>query len=261
MNTPYEVNEQLCQLGIKKWQTPIPKLILLGMLAGIYISMGGLLSTLVASGMGACSAGNPILPKLLAGLTFPLGLMLVVLVGGELFTGNTAYLMPATLSGDISRTYFLRNWAIVYVSNFVGALLFDYFIVYQTGVFSHADMLAYLHQLAEYKVSLPWWKVFYRGIGANWLVCLAVWMCFSSRGMAGRLLGLWWPVMAFVVMGFEHSIANMFYIPSAILYGAEVAWTDFLLRNLVPATLGNIVGGSLLVGCAYAYLYGESKKH
>lgn len=261
MNTPYEVNEQVCLLGTKKWQTPLVKLIILGMLAGVYISMGGLLSTLAASGVGAMAVGNPILPKLLAGLTFPVGLMLVVLVGGELFTGNTAYLMPATLRGDIPPTYFLKNWTIVYLANFAGALLFDYFIVYQTEVFSQPDMLAYLHKVAEAKVSLPWAKAFYRGIGANWLVCLAVWLGFASKSMAGRLLGLWWPVMAFVVMGFEHSIANMFYVPSAIFYGADVEWSDFLIRNLVPATLGNIVGGAILVGCTYSYIYGQSKKH
>lgn len=261
MNTPYEVNDQVCLLGTKKWQTPLAKLFVLGMLAGAYISMGGLLSTLLASGIGAWAEGNPILPKLFAGLTFPVGLMLVVLVGGELFTGNTAYLMPATLRGDVPSNYFLKNWFIVYVANFLGAMLFDYIIVYQTEVFSHPEMLAYLQTLAEYKVSLPWWKVFCRAIGANWLVCLAVWLAFSSKGMVGRLLGLWWPVMAFVVMGFEHSIANMFYIPSAIFYGADVTWIDFVLCNLVPATLGNIVGGALLVGCTYSYIYGQSKKH
>lgn len=259
MNTPYQVQDLLVAMGVKKYQTPLPKLVLLGLLAGIYIAMGGLLSTLAASGTAGLGAENPILPRLLAGATFPLGLMLVVLVGAELFTGNTAYLMPATLRGDIPRTYFLRNWLVVYLANFAGALLFDYFIVYQTGVLSPEAFQSYILKVATAKVSQPWWQVFWRGVGANWLVCLAVFLGLSGRSMAGRLMGIWWPVMAFVAMGFEHSIANMFYLPSAMLYGSEVSWTAFLIDNLVPATLGNIVGGALLVGCAYAYIYGAPK--
>ncbi|MDY3091088.1 MAG: formate/nitrite transporter family protein [Porphyromonas sp.] len=259
MNTPNEVHALVSTMGVKKYHTPLPRLILLGLLAGIYIAMGGLLSTLASAGMSGLGAENPILPRLLAGATFPLGLMLVVLVGAELFTGNTAYLMPATFRGDIPPTYFLRNWFVVYFANFAGALLFDYFIVYQTGVLMPDEFKAYILRVAEAKVSQPWWQVFWRGVGANWLVCLAVWLGLSSRTMLGRLVGIWWPVMAFVVMGFEHSIANMFYLPSAMLYGSEVGWTAFLIDNLVPATLGNIVGGALLVGCAYAYIYGAPK--
>lgn len=260
MNTAYEVHALIRAMGLKKFQTPVPKLFLLALLAGVYIAMGGLLATLSASGFGAWAEGNPMLPKILAGLTFPLGLILVVLVGAELFTGNTAYLIPATIARDIPRTYFLKNWTIVYIGNFVGALLFDYFLAYQTELFSKPDMLHYLHQLAEYKVSSSWLKVFYKGIGANWLVCLAVWLGFSSRSMAGRMLGIYMPVMAFVAMGFEHSIANMFYVPTAIFYGAEVSWTEFFYHNLVPSTLGNIIGGAIFVGGAYSYLYGEAYK-
>lgn len=260
MNTPYEVLELVRQMGVKKYHTPTTKLIVLALLAGAYIAMGGLLATLSASGLGAWSEGNPMLPKLVAGMTFPVGLMLVVLVGAELFTGNTAYLMPATYSGDVPRTYFLKNWAIVYIANFCGALLFDYFVAYSTDVFHQAEMRNYLIHLAEHKVELAWGVTFWRGVGANWLVCLAVWLGFSSRSMAGRLLGIWWPVMAFVAMGMEHSVANMFYVPTAMLYGAEVGWSDFLVKNLLPATLGNIVGGAIFVGCAYSYLYSHTHK-
>lgn len=262
MNTPYEVHDLVRQMGIKKYHTPLGKLIVLGLLAGVYIAMGGLLATLSASGFSAWAEGNPMLPKLLAGATFPLGLILVVLVGAELFTGNTAYLLPATCSGDIPRSYFWRNWLIIYLCNFAGALAFDYFLAYQTHLFASEDMLSYLHHLAEYKVSQPWGQVFWRGVGANWLVCLAVWLGFASKSMAGRMLGIWFPVMAFVAMGFEHSIANMFYIPTAIFYGAEVSWGAFVADNLIPSTLGNILGGAGFVGCLYAYLYGnQNKKH
>ncbi len=259
MNTPYDVIDTTTQLGIKKYETGWTKVFILGMLAGVYISMGGLLASLSAAGFGAWAEGNPFLPKLLAGATFPVGLMLVMLVGAELFTGNTAYLMPATMRGDIPRSYFIKNWMVVFLANFVGAFLFDYFLVYQAGVMKHPAYASYIVQIAEYKTSLDWSVVFLRGIGANWLVCLAVWMGFSSRTMLGRMAGIWWPVMAFVAIGFEHSIANMFYIPTGILHGANVSWSDFAVHNLIPSTLGNIVGGALFVGCLYAYLYNRKK--
>lgn len=252
---PAEIVQHLSDLGLKKYKTPLSKLILLGILAGIYISMAGLLSTMAAAGLNGWSEDNPILPKLVSGITFPIGLMLVVLVGAELFTGNTLYLMPATLQGRIPRTYFVHNWFVVYIANFIGALLFGYFLVYQAGVMKSPFYTDYLTHLAEYKVSLSWWQVFLRGIGANWLVCLAVWLGFTSQSMTGRLIGMWWPIMTFVVLGFEHSVANMFYIPTAIMHGAEVGWSEMVLHNLIPSTLGNIIGGAVCVGMCYYYLY------
>ncbi len=260
MNYPNEVIDGLVAAGIKKYKTPLPKLILLGMLAGIYIAFGGLLSSLAAAGFGGVSSANPFFPKFIAGATFPVGLMLVILVGAELFTGNTAYLMPATLRGSVPRTYFLKNWAIVFLANFVGAFIFEYLFIYKAGIMAKPEYSAYIQHAAEYKTHLEWHVVLLRGVGANWMVCLAVWMGLSSKSMAGRLLGIWWPVMAFVAIGYEHSIANMFYIPTGILYGADVTWADFVFKNLIPATIGNIIGGGVFVGCAYYYLYGQKAK-
>lgn len=257
-NSPYDVVQITCAMAQKKYHTPFLKLFVLGMLAGIYIAMGGLLSSMAAGGLAGVGAENPFLPKLVSGMTFPVGLLMVILVGAELFTGNTAYLMPATLKGSIPRTYFLRNWGIVYVANLVGALLFDYFLVYQTDVLHVEAYHHYITHVAEYKVSLPWYQVFLRGIGANWMVCLAVWLGFSSKSMLGQLVGIWWPVMAFVAIGFEHSIANMFYIPTGMLYGADVTTSQFLFDNLFPSTLGNIVGGGIFVGCLYGYFFKEA---
>lgn len=252
---PYEVVQLTCGMAHKKYNTPLLKLCVLGMLAGIYIAMGGLLSTMSAAGLAGLGETNPFLPKLVAGMTFPVGLLMVILVGAELFTGNTAYLMPATIKGEIPRTYFLRNWAIVYLANLVGALLFDYFLVYQTHVLQPDVFQHYITHVAEHKVEMPWHEVFLRGIGANWMVCLAVWMGFSSKSMAGQMMGIWWPVMAFVAIGFEHSVANMFYIPTGMLYGADVSVGQFVADNLIPSTLGNIVGGGLFVGCIYGYFF------
>lgn len=251
--TPQEVLTATEQQARKKYLTPTPRLVLLGVLAGAYIAVGGLLATMASAGMMGLGETNPFIPKLLGAMLFPLGLILVVLVGAELFTGNTATLIPATLRGEVPRSYFVKNWAIVYVSNLVGALLLSYLIAYRTGILQGEVYTSYLCRVAEAKVSLSWEQVFWRGVGANWLVCLAVWLGLSSRGMLGRLVGLWWPVMAFVAIGLEHSIANMHIIPTAIFYGADVSWVSFVWNNLIPATLGNIVGGALLVGAAYTY--------
>lgn len=259
MNTPNEVIDNVIALGQKKHKTPWIKIAILGCLAGIYISMGALLSSLFAAGFGGAALANPALPKLLAGAAFPVGLMLVVLVGAELFTGNTAYLMPATVRRAVPLSYFLKNWALVFLTNFIGAFLFDYFLVYRAGIMTAEPYVGYITKVAEYKTSLDWMQVMLRGIGANWMVCLAVWLGFSSRSMLGRLVGIWWPVMAFVAIGFEHSIANMFYIPTGILYGANVTWWSFVWDNLIPSTVGNIIGGALFVGCLYTYLYGAKK--
>lgn len=234
----------------KSWQ----KLFVSGMLAGVYISIGGLLSFLVGNGIPGLAAANPILPKFLAGLTFPVGLILVSLVGADLFTGNNANLIPATLRGEVPRYYFLKNWLLVYISNFVGAFLFVYFLVHLTGLAASDPWQSAIRGIAEAKTSLPFHVALLKGIGANWLVCLAVWLGLSANDAGGRMMGLWWPVMAFVTMGFEHSIANMFYIPLGILEGADTSWLAFAWHNLVPVTIGNIIGGGLFVGYVHHYL-------
>lgn len=144
---------------------------------------------------------------------FPLGIILVFFLGAELFTGNNATLIPATLRGEISRGYFLKNWGVVYFGNFVGALFFVYFFVHLPGLLSVSPWREAIVGVAEKKVSLPFSEAFLRGIGANWFVCLAFWLGLSSVSAPGRMLGLWMPVMAFVTMGFSHSIANKFLIP------------------------------------------------
>lgn len=245
------------QLGIKKYHTAWSRTLLLGILAGAYISLGGLLSSMLAGGFPEWAAGNPILPKLLAGASFPIGLILVVLAGADLFTGHCAYFVPGTMDGELPRTYFLRNWVVIYVANFIGAFLFDYFIAYSTDVMVSEPYRSYIIHVAENKVNLSWGVSFLRGIGANWLVCLAIWLGLSSKSMAGKVIGLWFPVMAFVTLGFEHSIANMFYIPTAMLYGADVTVGQFVADSLVPSTLGNIIGGGFFVGFVYWMIYRE----
>ena len=124
-----------------------------------------------------------------------------------------------------------------------------------TGVFAKSPWLESIYSIAELKTSAPFYKVLLKGVGANWLVALAMWMAYSAKDTTGKMLGIWFPVMAFVAIGYEHSIANMFFIPAAIFNGAPVGWGEFIFNNLIPATLGNILGGSVLVGFLYWYVY------
>lgn len=254
-STPAEIVAQAERATLNKISLSFPRTLVAAMLAGIYIAMGGLLSLLIGYGFPEWTAGNPGLQKLLSGCMFPLGLILVVLAGAELFTGNNAVLIPGFMKKKYGIMPILKNWTIVYIGNFIGAIFFVYVMVWCTGIVDADPWKSAIVQIAQAKVNMSGWVVFLKGIGANWLVCLAVWLGFSAHSTAGKMMGLWFPVMCFVAIGYEHSIANMFFIPLGMLQGAAISWNDFILANLIPATFGNIVGGALFVGCIYSYLY------
>lgn len=260
VNSPIEVLKLTEGMSLKKYKTPLPKLALLGVLAGAFIAVGGFLSFYVGTGLPGITDGSPALVRLLQGALFPIGLILIILVGAELFTGNTAYLITGARSGVIPWSYILTNWSIVWVTNFIGATLFCYLFIDLTGMMEAEPWHSAIIKVAEGKVSMPWHVVLLKGVAANWLVCLAVWLGLSSQEMLGRLVGLWVPVMAFVTLGYEHSIANMFYLPMGLMNGAEFSIGQMLWNNLVPATIGNIIGGSIFVGLAYSYINTDKKK-
>lgn len=257
VRTPGEVAELSLKVGETKAQTTrkTTKLLILSVLAGCYIALGGALSLVVGFGFPEATAGNPALQRLLSGAMFPIGLILVVVLGAELFTGNNALLVPAFMKGRYGVGTVLKNWSIVYVGNFVGAVGFAWLMVYTAGLTSPDPWHAAIIRMAEAKVSMGWLTVFVKGIGANWCVCLAVWLALSGRTLIDKMAACWLPVMAFVALGYEHSIANMFFIPAGMMEGADVSAGAFVLKNLVPATLGNIAGGALFVGCVHAWLH------
>ena len=185
--------------------------------------------------------------------------MLCTLAGADLFTGNTAYFIPPVMDKKLRVTALLRNWTLVYFGNFVGALFVAYFMVTLTGVFAKSPWLESIYSIAELKTSAPFYKVLLKGVGANWLVALAMWLAYSAKDTTGKMLGIWFPVMAFVAIGYEHSIANMFFIPAAMLAGLDATLGQFVVDNLIPATLGNIVGGAIFIGLPYAWLYSETE--
>jgi formate/nitrite transporter len=263
--SPKAIVEAVCSSGCTKSQLPISKQLVLGFLAGAYIAVGSLLAIVVGKGSPELATANPGLAKFLFGAVFPVGLMLVIIAGSELFTGNVGMITCACLTGGAKWRALLRNWLFVYLGNFVGAVFVALFIAYWSGLVnvSSSDTFAQTvgkaaAAIAEAKtIKMGWGAALLRGIGCNWLVCLAVWMAVASDDIAGKILAIWWPIMTFVALGLEHSVANMFFIPLGMFNGAHVTIIDLLWRNLVPVTIGNIIGGGLFVGAVYWWIYGR----
>ena len=233
--------------GVKKANLPFARLVTLGFLAGTFIAFGAMNYTNVIT--GAAFGYGP--TRLLGGVAFSLGLVLVVIAGAELFTGNNLIIM-AWASRKVSTVALLRNWILVYGSNFVGAVAVAWVLVY-AGSLGNGDgaVMTTAHNIARAKVSLGFGEAFARGVLCNALVCLGVWLCFAAHTVSGKILAIIFPISAFVALGFEHSVANMYMIPVAMFSSADGVTLTGLARNLVPVTLGNIVGGSLFVAAIY----------
>lgn len=271
--SPSEIAETTVQIGIKKTKNTNLNLFLLGILAGAFIAFASEGSTMAAFNLFA-KADTYGLGKALAGAIFGTGLMLVVIAGGELFTGNVL-IFTGVLASKIKLKSMLRNWSLVYLGNLAGSLLIA-FMMKESGLFSSgANVLAAVTiKIAAYKVGLTFMQAFYLGIMCNWLVCLAVWMAYGAKDMTGKILAIFFPIWLFITSGFEHSIANMYYIPAGILAKADpvyakaamdlgvtadkmahLNWTTFFINNLIPVTLGNILGGAVFVAGIYWFVY------
>lgn len=250
MKSQQQIISGLIETGVAKVAyPPMPKMVRM-ILAGAFIALGGILSVIASAGF----ADNPSAQKVMSGLAFPIGLLLTVVFGAELFTGNCAVLMPAALKRRLSVKDVAFNLLSVWLGNFVGALAVVGLLVIGSGLLDVQPFASAIMKLADVKMSLDPLTAFWRGIGCNWLVCLAIWLALTSESLGGKALGCWIPVAAFVILGLEHSVANMFFIPAGMYVAGE--WClDGLVLNLLPVTLGNIVGGALFVGCLYAWLY------
>lgn len=255
--SPQEIAQASLEAGCRKASLTdsVLKLLVLSMLAGCFIALGGTLSLLIGQGLGSAAAGNPALPKIMSGAMFPIGLILIVVLGGELFTGNNALLMPGCMTRRFGIGTVLRNWTIVWLGNFAGTLLFAWAMVWFSGLTSADPWHTAIINMAQSKCSMSWMMTFVRGIGANWCVCLAVWLALSGHTLLEKMAGCWLPVMAFVALGYEHCVANMFFIPLGMMEGADISIASLFTANLIPATLGNIAGGAIFVGCLSAWLH------
>jgi formate transporter len=248
--SPREIAERVRAAAIAKATTPLLSLVMLGILAGAFIGLGALYAVIVMSDPGLGFAAS----RVLGGVVFSLGLILVVVAGAELFTGNNLLAM-AWAQGLVSTRDVLKNWGIVCATNFAGAAGLA-LLVYLSG---HADRYAgaYL-EIAAAKAALPFWSAFFRGVLCNVLVCMAVWMTLAGRSVTDKAVASVFPISAFVAAGFEHSVANMYLFPLAtLLQSSQGVPLDlwWLCTNLVPVIAGNLVGGSVLVALVYYVIY------
>jgi formate/nitrite transporter len=263
--SPAEIAARVETVGVAKAHLPLLSMLMLSILAGAFIGLGALYFVLVRSDPTLGFAAK----QVLGGMTFSLGLILVVVAGAELFTGNNLLAM-AWADGKISTIELLRNWAIVCIGNFIGAAGLALLVFLSRHPEMNNGLIAqeYL-KIAATKIALPFWTAFFRGVLCNILVCMAVWMAFAGRSVIDKAVAIIFPISAFVAAGFEHSVANMFLIPLALLLQCSVetgmtadsiSWVGFI-GNLVPVLLGNILGGSVLVGLVYYLIYQRVPEH
>jgi formate/nitrite transporter len=260
---PAEIAQTAVATGVKKADLRWDKTLVGSFLAGAYIAFGGLVAVAVSAGLDPEVWGS--LPTLFTGAAFTLGLVLVLIAGSHLLTGNMLLIPIGAMQGRLGWGDVARNLTLVLVGNVAGALFVAYFLAVQSGVIgslgsdagtSGAMTYDRLAGIAEAKALHETdWQIFLRAVGCNWLVCLAVWISMAADNVSGKILAIFFPIMAFVAMGFDHVVANMFFLPAAIFAGVpDVGWDD-TLRNWLLAFLGNLVGAVIFVATSYWYLY------
>ncbi|MGV1006092.1 MAG: formate/nitrite transporter family protein [Candidatus Nanopelagicales bacterium] len=256
VRSPVQLIDHAGHSGLAKAELSIPKLFVMSLLGGVFIALGGMLAVVVAGGSPQLLQGNPGLARFVLGAVFPVGFVAVVLTGAGLFTSDCATQTVAWYRG-MPGVLMFRVLLVAYLANAVGAVAVA--LIARAGGWLSADQpwTEYLISLANGKLSHPAAEIFWKGVVANVLVCLAAWQAYASREVAGKILGIWLPVMAFVALGAEHSIANLFFLPAAMLAGAPITVSQFLTANLGWSTLGNLSGGALLIGLPYAWLYAQ----
>jgi formate transporter len=273
---PPEMATKVEEVGAKKATMGWRNTFALAVLAGAFIALGAIFATTVTTGIANQLPFGFI--RLMGGLSFCLGLILVIVAGAELFTGNNLIVM-AWANQHISTDQVLRNWIIVYLGNFVGSFATAVFMFWtRQYTFGNGAIGLNALNIANGKCSLDFFQAVALGIMCNALVCLAVWLCFSARTTTDKILSIVFPITAFVAAGFEHSVANMYFIPIGLLIKAgapptfweaigktvadygNLTWGNFLTSNLLPVTIGNIIGGSVMVGLVYWFIYIRSEK-
>ncbi|CAM2925035.1 formate/nitrite transporter family protein [Paenibacillus sediminis] len=254
---PQEIAQITVETGIKKAQNPLLTMIILGFLAGAFIAIGFLVDIRVIA-QTPKEWGS--FASFLGAAVFPVGLILVVLAGGELLTGNMMTVTLASMNGKVSIKDWLINLIIITICNFIGALFVAYFFGHVVGLTEQGPYLAKTVQMAGHKLDDSFLQALLSGIGCNWLVALALWLSYGADNMSGKIMAIWFPIMTFVAIGFQHVVANMFLIPAAIFAG-HYTWGDYLM-NFIPVWIGNFIGGAVFVAAAYygSYMYPERKE-
>lgn len=252
-HSPQHIAGLAVETGAKKATMPAVQALLLGFLGGAFIALGFLLDVRVTAS----------LPKewgtfnsLLGGAVFPVGLMLIIIAGGELLTGNMMALPIAVLAKRATVGQLVRNWFLILVSNFIGAVFVAYFFGHIGGLTEAGPYLTKTVAIAQAKIGDTFIKSLISAIGCNWLVCLGVWLAYGAGDIGGKILAIWFPIMGFVAIGFQHVVANMFIIPAAIFAG-HFTWAQYF-ANFVPVVIGNAIGGGVFVAFIYWMVYKDT---
>ena len=266
MFTPGEVAKNATEIAKKRAELTISRMLALGILAGMFIALAS-----VGSNTVSCTVTSGSIAKLLCGCVFPGGLAMVILAGSELFTGNNLMIV-GVLDKKIKLSAMIRNLVFVYIGNFIGALLIVVLVYFggQLDLFGGALAVNTI-KVATSKASLTFVKGICMGILCNFLVCIAVWISFAAKTVGAKIAGVFFPIMLFILCGFEHCVANMYFIPAGLLANTNPVYHaaaveaginvgqltvgNFLLNNLIPVTIGNMIGGMVLVGCMYWFIY------
>lgn len=256
MYTPVEVTKNLSDVGATKAGRKALDLWLLGALAGAYISIAGIVSQVISHDIAQYFGVG--ITRFIMGTVFNLGLALVILAGAELFTGNCLIII-SVLDKRVSWGKMFRNWIIIWLANGLGSVvIIALTLASDIGSMNGGAVGKFAASVAAGKLALPFATVFYKAVLANWMVCLAVWLTSSAKDVAGKIIGMYLPIMGFVAINLEHSIANMFSIPFGLAQAGNLnlqTLGQFAMNNLLPATLGNIIGGALFVGALHWYLF------
>lgn len=247
--SPKEIADISIQKGTEKANLAKLPLAVLGFLGGAFIALG-YLAYIRVTGTMPQELGSLI--TFIGAAVFPIGLICIVLGGGELLTGNMMAVSIAYFAKKVKLTQLISNWLLIAFFNLLGALFIAYFFGHFVGL-AEGDFLVKTVHTAEVKIKDPFWVAFVSGIGCNWLVSMAVWLSYGAKDFSGKILAIWFPTMTFVLIGFQHVVANMFIIPAAIFAGA-LSWSQFL-PNIIPVFLGNAVGGAVFVSSIYFLAY------
>jgi len=254
LKSPKDLYDGAVAAGAAKASAPWDKIFKLGIVSGCHIGFGSYLAISIGGACPQLAAANPGLQKIILGaFGLPFGLIMTLVTGAELFTGNTALVTAAVQEGKASKKDLAKSWISSYLGNFVGSLLLA-FLAFKSGTLG--DLPGAVN-IATAKCSVPFDVAFVRGILCNWLVCMAVYMASGCSTMIGKMTAVWFPISAFVALGLDHSVANMFIIPLAIMRGADITVRQMFMKNLIPVTLGNIVGGAVCVMLPYGTTFGK----
>ncbi|KAF8558040.1 putative formate/nitrite transporter [Imleria badia] len=252
---PAETAVALIETAVEKHNTRWDRTFFKAVLAGIMLSFGGLFDIIISGGSAGISATNPGLVKVLGGFVFPVGLVMIVLQGLDLLTSNLMIFPMAAIKGAIPWWGVPVNWIIVTFGNLVGSLFFAAILAKYDGLATEAPYLGYIQNFAISKAVTPgWYQILLRGIGCNWLVCIAIWQSTAASDTLSKIVATWFPIWVFVACGFDHVIANMFSLPLSIMLHADLTTAYYIKKSLIASYIGNIIG-ALFVGLPAVYFY------